>query len=47
MLEYWKIGFGIPDYRVNGPPKAEREIKWIISFINPVFHHSTIPLFHE
>jgi hypothetical protein len=51
MVECWnigKMGLGILQYWVNGPPMAERySLKWIITFENPLFHRSTIPLFHD
>jgi hypothetical protein len=52
MVECWnigKMGLGILQYCVNDPPKAERtkSLKWIISFENPIFHRSNIPLFHD
>jgi hypothetical protein len=51
MLECWNtgiMGIGILQGWVNVLPKAERtkNLKSIISFKKPLFHPSTIPLFH-
>jgi hypothetical protein len=51
MLERWNIGrmgFGILECWVNGPPKSERKI--IIEqhpLKSPLFHPSSIPIFHD
>jgi len=53
MMEYWNIGImgnkktmerwiiGIPEYWLT----KEKVFFCLGSFLNPIFHHSTIPLF--
>lgn len=48
MLEYWMTGSW--DDAVLGkwsPAGGQIKFKWIISFDNPLFHRSTVPLFRN
>jgi hypothetical protein len=50
MVECWNIGImglGILQYWVNSENRHDLKLKWTISFENPVFHRSPIPLFHD
>jgi len=45
MLEYWNIGrMGLGEMAKY---ISKSYVKWIISFGNPLFHLSTIPLSHD